>query len=241
MTQTTITSLRGLMWSANLPFSSLPPIEDITDQLPKHATKIWGWRKYNEVKRLVVHHMASEAPLVNQADYHVNSHNWPGIAYNLVVSNGRLLQTNDLLTYTTHAKGANDDSIGIAIHGDLSKREMTSQERELLYAGILLVKSIWPKIAVVGHNEVSATACPCTSMNRIRTDIANLEHQMEFAATPQKQAEMAYRIANELLYLYNLSKGTDQYGKPVESERAEKAQRRLLQLEPEMRRLGFLA
>lgn len=184
-----------------LPFS-LPQIEDITDQLPKHPTKKWGRRKFEEVKRLVVHHMASEAPLVNQAKYHVNSHDWAGIAYNLVVSDGRLFQTNDLLAYTTHAKGANEDSIGIAVLGDLSKRAMTSQERELLYAGILTVKGIWPGIVVVGHNEVSKTACPCTSMNQIRADISALELKMSVTDTPNDRMAKAFKLRTRFEDIY---------------------------------------
>ena len=219
------------MRSIKLPYN-IPPIENIIDQLPKHPTKMWGLRDFDEVKRLIVHHFASEAPLENQARYHINAHNWPGIAYNLAVSGGRLKQTNDLLAYTTHARGANDDSIAIAVHGDLSKREMTSQERELLYAGILLVKHIWPNIEVQGHNEVSATACPCTSMHQIREDIAALELKMSVTDTPNDQLARAFKVAGRVQDLYGIASKPGQY--------QTEALRKLAIVEDAMNKAGIL-
>ncbi|UVI31226.1 peptidoglycan recognition protein family protein [Paenibacillus spongiae] len=160
---------------------------------------------FTDIKRIVVHHMASEAPLRNQALYHVNSHHWPGIAYKLCVSDGVLYQTNDLLSYTTHAKGANTDSIGIAVKADLSKRPMTETERQLLYAGILTLLEIWPNAAIVGHNEVSATSCPCTDMKVIRSDIELLKkkiaEQEDYAGSVSAECVRCYAIkerVNEL-------------------------------------------
>lgn len=157
-----------------------------------------------EIDTIIVHHMASEAPLVNQANYHVNTHKWPGIAYGLVVSGTRLLQTNNLLSMTFHAGGHNTYTVPIAIHGDLSKREMTSRERELLYAAILTAKKYIPTIKYIkGHDEVNKTSCPCTSVHKIREDIAKLELQMKAAAEPTQIKTRAYNAAVQHNYLYN--------------------------------------
>ncbi|WP_164779652.1 peptidoglycan recognition protein family protein [Paenibacillus kobensis] len=201
-----------------LPYD-VPPIEDITDQLPKHPTKTWGRRKFDEVENLIVHHMASEAPLANQAKYHITAHDWPGIAYSLCVDGNRLVQTNDLLAYTTHARGANHNSIGISIRGDLSKRSMTTVERQMLYAGILLVKSIWPNIKIKAHNEVSATSCPCTDINLIRAEVAELalhiEEQQQYEQTLSATRIQAYAAAERVQALY------DHYNDPRWSVAAE--------------------
>lgn len=202
----------------SLPFS-IPPIEDITDELPHHPTKTWGRRKFNEVENLIVHHMASEAPLENQAKYHIDAHNWPGIAYNLCVDRNRLVQTLDLLTYSTHARGANHNSIGIAVRGDLSKRPMTITERQLLYAGILLVKNIWPDIKVLGHNQVSATACPCTDMDLIRTDVEALSHQV------QEQEEFDQTHAATELKAFAAAKRVEALGEHYHSDKWSEAAR----------------
>jgi hypothetical protein len=70
--------------------------------------------------------------------------------------------------------------------------------------------------------------------------VHKIEQEAAHAQSPQKREELAYRIANELLYLYNLSKGKDSFGKEVNEQQKVWAQNRLLTLEPEMRRLGFL-
>lgn len=200
-----ITTIRGLTLRKHIPFN-VPEIQDITDVLPKHSIKTWGRLAFTDIKRIVVHHMASEAPLRNQALYHVNAHNWAGIAYKLCISDGVLYQTNDLLSYTTHAKGANTDSIGISVKADLSKRSMTDNERQLLYAGILTLLGIWPNATIVGHNEVSATSCPCTDMNRIRNDIELLEKKIA------EQEDYAGSIPAECVRCYAIKERVNELG-----------------------------
>src|SRR5690606_4035146 len=127
------------------------------------------------------------------------------------------------------------------INRDLSKGELTSQERELLYGAILTVKSLLPITEILGHNELNRTACPCTSMNKIREDIQRIEKQMEYAKSRNGQEAMAYNIAQTILWTYNTAKGLDQYGKPTVDELGrEWARQRLLLLEPAMREHGFL-
>lgn len=156
-------------------------IKDITDTLPKNPNKRWPTRSKDDIKRIVVHHFASEAPIKNQALYHINFHGWAGLAYHLVVVGDQLYQTNDLLSLTSHAKGANDIGVGISVLADLSKRNMTAVERNTLYSGILTLRALFPHAIIQGHNEASwelakhATSCPCTDMNKIRKDVAKLE------------------------------------------------------------------
>lgn len=216
------------------------PIEDITSQLPKHPTKVYPLLELRSKNIIVIHHTASTAPLVNQAKYHVDSHGWAGIGYHIAIDNDRIYQTNDLRAESNHTKGHNHRAIGICLNADLSKRSITDREQELLAAAIITVKQLTGVTQVVGHSDLVATACPCTSVPAILEVVQRLEQEMEHAASPQKREEMAYRIANELLYLYNMSKGKDAYGKEVNEQQRVWAQKRLLLMEPEMRRLGFL-
>lgn len=213
---------------------SLPPIEYPT--LPAHPNKTWasmeGVRQPDQINTIIIHHMASEAPLENQASYHVNTHKWPGLSYHLVISNGRIMQTNDLLDFTYHASAHNDYSVSISIHGDLSKRELTSQERDLLYAAILTVKSVLPITRIIGHNAVNATSCPCTSVDKINQDITDLEQRLKWMQNDAKRRERAYAIANQILYMYNLAKGTD--------GDAEWSLNKLLELEQPLKDRGLL-
>jgi hypothetical protein len=212
-----LTSMRNIKVTKALPYN-VPEIEDITDQLPKHRSYTWetmptrtvngkpisGLRRYEDINTIVIHHTASEAPLVNQANYHINAHGWPGLSYHIAISNGRIYQCNDLLAFTYHVANNNSYTIGIAVNGDLSKREMTSLERELLYAAILTVKGLFPIKQILGHNELNNTSCPNASMNRIREDIKTLEVKIERAKSVQARRERATSVLNQVQYMYGL-------------------------------------
>lgn len=249
--------MRNITLIPNIPYK-LPEIIDITDKLPakgpweaikkKYTVKgKWdkityheGYREPEEIDTIIIHHSGPpEGKLESHAKYHADK--WgAGISYHMVIDDGRIKQVNNLLSFTYHAGNHNTYTVGICVNRDLRNADLTSQERELLYAAVLAVKAVLPIKHILGHNEVCPTACPCTSMNRIRSDIESLEQQMSFAQTPQKQAELAYRMANEILWTYNLSKGKDEHGQPVTEERRQWAVRRLLQLEQPMRGLGML-
>jgi len=195
-------TLNRITLITDLPFK-IPEIEYIGDKLPWHHSLKWDDRPLENIRRIIVHHMASESLLVNQARYHINTHNWPGLSYHLAVSEGRLKQINDPRSITYHAAGNNEDSVSISIHGDLSKRELRADERELLYAGILTLKKLFPIEEVIGHNEVNATACPCISMNQVRDDIARIESQMRLANDPNKVKDEIRAAASQHVYLFN--------------------------------------
>lgn len=215
-------SLRQIKLAGGLPYK-LPEIEDITDELPKKQpwetlqgkkyivkgewdgkTYHTGLRNPEDINTIVVHHSGSpEGTLQAHAGSH--SRNWgAGIGYHIAIDNGRIFQVNDLLTFSFHVGGNNTYTVGIEVNRDLSKGELTSQERELLYAAILTVKSLLPIEHIVGHNELNATACPCTSMNQIRDDIKTLEMRMERSKSKAARKERAYAVVNQATYMYSL-------------------------------------
>jgi hypothetical protein len=221
--------------------SNYNQIEDITDQLPHHPTKVYKLTEIEKKDVIVIHHTAQYAPLQSHAAYHVNTHGWPGIGYHVMLSEDHLYQVNDIRAESYHTKDHNNHTIGICINADLSKRSITDRERELLAVAIITVKSLVPTIkAVVPHNALVATSCPCTSVPAILEVVQKIEQEMAHAQSPQKKEEMSYRVANELLYLYSMSKGKDSFGKEVNEQQKVWAQNRLLTLVPEMQRLGFL-
>jgi hypothetical protein len=213
-------SLRNIKLMTGLSFN-VPEIVDITDQLPKKQSwetlpkkqnidhDVWdgtyhtGLRNPEDIDTIVVHHSGPpEGTLTSHARYHAD--NWGGgIAYHISIDEGLIKQCNDLLSFTFHVSGNNTYTVSIEINADLSKREMTSHERELLYAAILTVKSVLPIKYVLGHNELNKTACPCTSMNQIRGDIAKLELQMKAVADPAQIKMNVYKATEQHRYLYN--------------------------------------
>lgn len=162
--------------------SGIPPIENIIDKLPNHPSKKYIKRDLSKVTTLVVHHMASEAPLINQANYHVNGRGWARIGYHIVIANNKVYQTNYLDTESYHTSGHNRTGIGIAILGDLSKRNITQLERDLLTAVLVSLHALFPNAQIKGHNQLTATSCPATDMNKIREDVSTLENKLELEA-----------------------------------------------------------
>jgi hypothetical protein len=250
--------MRNLTLIPTTPYK-LPPIEDITDKLPKKAPweplrkkytvkgewdgKTWhtGFRNPEDINTIIIHHSGPpEGTLDSHARYHADK--WgAGISYHIAIDQGRIKQLNNLLSFTFHAGGHNTYTVGIVINRDLRNGDLTSQERELLYAAILTVKSLLPIKHILGHNEVNATACPCTSMNRIRADVAALELELERAKAPEKQQELAYRMANQILYLQRMAQhGVDSTGKPVEEGAKKWALAELLKMEKPFREHGWL-
>lgn len=187
-----------------LPFDA-SPIEQAN--LPHHPTLTWealeGIRNEADINTIVIHHMASEAPLANQALYHINTHKWPGLSYHLVISGGKIMQVNDLQLFTYHASANNGYTVAIAIHGDLSKRALTGQERKLLYAAILSVKAVLPIKQILGHSQLNPTQCPCINMDQVRSDIAALETQMKSKDDISVLRQKMYRATEQHKYLYN--------------------------------------
>lgn len=226
---------------------NLPSVQNISATLPKNPKKApWKLRNPADIKLIVVHHTASTAPLINQAKYHISAHNWYTLAYHVVIDRGQILQTNDLLSLTSHALGVNDFAIGVCVNWDLRLRGLTQFEHDALIGVILSLKSMFPNAEVMGHNEASwkyakhRTSCPVISMDKMREDIMSVEQELAYNESEQKKDEIAYRIANQILYLYNMAKGKDANGKDATPGQMDWAKKSLLKLEPEMRRLGFL-
>jgi hypothetical protein len=149
--------------------------------------------------------MASEAPLINQAKYHVNGRGWPRIGYHIVIFNDRIYQTNYLDTESYHTSGNNRIGIGIAILGDLSKRSITPRERELLAAVLASLRAIVPDAEIKGHNQLVRTTCPATDMNVIREDVSTLELKLAVTDTASDQLAKVFALRTRIEDLYQLA------------------------------------
>jgi hypothetical protein len=225
---------------------NLPQIQYIYDSLPKSSVVgPWSKRTANSITEIVVHHSGDTGTIVNEAKYHINNRGWHTISYHVSIDRGGIFQLNDLLSVTSHAKGSNAYSIGVCINWNLTLRPPTAFEYNALMGVIMALKALFPNAKVSGHNEIGkrygyGTACPVISMNELREDIMSAEQEMEHAEAPQKQDEIAYRMANHILYLQNMSRGKTSKGEAATPEQSKWALAQLLKMEPEFRRLGFL-
>jgi hypothetical protein len=140
-------------------------IVDIVDELPKHPTKEYNTRSLGAIDDLIIHHTVSPDSRTSEqiAVYHVNTKDWPGIAYHFVIgADGGIEQTNRLETISYHARDANGYSVGIALKGDFTSLYPTDEQ---IAAAAWLVDWLQAQLnieAVYGHREAvdNATSCP---------------------------------------------------------------------------------
>ncbi|WP_068254318.1 peptidoglycan recognition protein family protein [Janibacter corallicola] len=146
-----------------------------------------GDPEYGEVRGAVVHHTAgtndytkAEVPELIRGiyDYHVNSHGWDDIGYNVLVDKwGRLWEGRagglEEAVIGAHALGVNDETTGISALGNYDEAAapdaMTAGiERFLAWkldlhgvdpAGTATIDGEQRK-TIIGHRDVNQTACP---------------------------------------------------------------------------------
>lgn len=118
--------------------------------------------KRAQTKRIAVHHSAS-APSTTILDIQAWHHarDFYGIGYHYVIyANGDIYQGRPEWAIGAHAIGGNNDSIGICLCGNFETGKPTPEQMTSL---VLLIRDIWtryPRVAVVRHSDIQATACP---------------------------------------------------------------------------------
>lgn len=120
-----------------------------------------------EVRRLVVHHSASDPRTTNVETirrWHVVDNGWEGIGYHWIcTADGHVHSTRPLTKQGAHAKLANADSWGVCVVGDNTKpgREWNAAQEAALLDLIEAVEKLVPGIEVLGHRDTGqATECP---------------------------------------------------------------------------------
>lgn len=142
--------------------SFAPSIEDIVDQLPKHPTKQYATRDLGAIDYITVHHSATGPTATPEtiARYHVESRDWPGIAYHyLVYYDGRIYQTNYLETVSYHDT-ENAPSVGLCLVGNFTSAPPTVAQLAATRRLVEYLRDRLPGVIARPHRQVSQTACP---------------------------------------------------------------------------------
>ncbi len=142
-----------------------PPVEDLTEGLPKHKSEEYETRSLEDIQYLVIHHSAVPSFVGPKAiaAYHVRRHEWPGIGYHFVVAeDGTLYQTNTLETVSYHAVKANPYGVGICFLGNFTNKAPPQAQ---VQAGAHLVAWLLGELnlpieSIKGHKDLMGTACP---------------------------------------------------------------------------------
>lgn len=237
-------------------------IVDLRGKIPVNPKYTWeslkGLRDIENVTTLTFHHdalpksktaMYGDEELINRiANSHIKSTKNlkggdPGFPYHGFVRNGTLYILHDVQVFTYGVASNNDYTVHLAVSGEYSKTDvLTEQDRNALYAGYFLFKQNMSYYkAIKGHGELNPSSCPGYSMDKVRNDLMTVEQEMIRNNSPEKQLEIAGRMANHLIYLNSLAqKGIDSYGKPVSEGSRKWALQQILLLEKPFRQWGWL-
>ena len=147
---------------------AIPPIRivDKVDILPKHPSKQFPQRSLDQIKRIAVHHSASERQTAEDyARYHVQSNGWPGIGYHFVIElDGTIVQANRLTTISYNVADGNTPTIGICLSGHMGAREPSDAQLKSLGKLIgHLRRKLGRQLPVYGHRDLQKhkpTSCP---------------------------------------------------------------------------------
>jgi len=114
---------------------------------------------------VLLHHAAGLGSVEAIHNYHKNTNKWAGIGYNFYIRlDGSIWEGRGWDKVGAHAgasSGYNGKTIGICFEGNYS--ELPTMPAAQFNAGVWLIKEAFKKygrIAVWGHREVYATACP---------------------------------------------------------------------------------
>jgi N-acetyl-anhydromuramyl-L-alanine amidase AmpD len=113
-------------------------------------------------KRVIIHHTASaDVPASTIHQWHLNQ-GWSGIGYHFVIrANGVVERGRPEQTIGAHAGSAgNGDSIGIVLTGNFEIGAPSTAQMIALTELIKELRGRYGNLAVIGHKDVVATACP---------------------------------------------------------------------------------
>lgn len=246
----------------------VPQIIDSTDTLPKNKVKDWDAlnprRQLTALTDIGWHHTGTFLEDGATATVHANNHirltknettGDGGMPYTFYIKDGQIEQCNDLLTFVYAISGKNPFVVSIAVEGcysplrDKVTKEIVRQADELSDANLramialeLTLRPLLPSYArTIGHNYYASTDCPGFSMTRFIQSVTEIQQRLEWKDSKAARAELAFRMANVILWTRNTAQGLDQYGKPTVTEEGKTwAIERLMLLESAMREHGFL-
>ena len=118
----------------------------------------------------IVIHCSATSPVRDvgraEIDQWHKARGWAGIGYHFVIRrDGALEHGREATKVGAHARGHNTRSIGVCLIGGVDEAghpstNFTQAQWVTLERLLVALKLVWPAAKVIGHNEVSAKACP---------------------------------------------------------------------------------
>ena len=106
---------------------------------------------------------------------------WAGIGYHFIIRrDGALEYGREATKVGAHARGHNRRAIGICLIGGVEEAgkpsaNFTGAQWAKLERLLAVLKLVWPAAEVIGHNEVSAKACPSFDVQAWLSTLSNAQ------------------------------------------------------------------
>lgn len=116
----------------------------------------------NATNKIIIHHAGSAGDISAQEIHRQHlAKGWRGIGYHYVVRyDGTVESGRPENTIGAHAEGHNFDSIGICLAGNIDKQPPIPAQMLSLARLVLDILKRYPRLQVIRHRDVNATACP---------------------------------------------------------------------------------
>lgn len=135
---------------------------DISDRLVKSKKILMKTRHLSKVKRIIIHHTASDTMTATDvAQYHVSVRQYPAIAYHyFITKEGKIFQTNKLEDISWHTANNNSDSISIVLQGNYSRDIVPGYMYDNLNELISQIREVINIKQICLHRDLVKTECP---------------------------------------------------------------------------------
>ena len=138
------------------------------ESLPSHSHKTYSTRSLDSVSTIIIHHTVTPNDFLteNIAHYHIQTNDWPKIAYHYVVDYlGKIELTNYHETMSYHASAANGYSVGVALKGRFTYEPPADIQIEATRWLVARLRGEMPITNVIGHCDADGaqTECPGTT------------------------------------------------------------------------------
>jgi len=131
-------------------------------QILETGLKFGSLNTRKSTKRIIIHHSASaDVPASTIHQWHLNQ-GWSGIGYHFVIrANGTIERGRPEDTIGSHSgPQGNGDSIGVVLTGNFEIGAPATAQITALASLIKDLRGRYGNLAVIGHRDVMATACP---------------------------------------------------------------------------------
>jgi N-acetyl-anhydromuramyl-L-alanine amidase AmpD len=165
-------------------------------QILETGLKFGSLNTRKSTKRIIIHHSASaDVPASTIHQWHLNQ-GWSGIGYHFVIrANGTIERGRPEDSIGSHSgPQGNGDSIGVVLTGNFEIGAPATAQITALASLIKDLRGRYGNLAVIGHRDVMATACPGRNF-----PWADLKRRLE------EDDEMIYKTLNDV----------PDWGKPV--------------------------